>query len=289
MLGLASLAKLYYTYKLVLPGHLFLLLALLLFFGLIGKMLFAWSAVRQELSNPVVTSVAPTFLMGTMVLCSVFFSYDDFERAATLVWVLAACLQFCLVGYFTWRFVWGKWQLANVLPSWFVTYVGIGIIPVTAPAFIPSVALHGIFYIAIALYFMLLPLILYRVIVREDLPEPTMPMTVILAAPGSLCLLGYLAQFEAHDQTFVVLLFILSQLLYLFVLTKLPKLLKLPFYPSYAAFTFPLVISATAFYMARDYFGLTNIASLLMAYAELCIATIVVLYVFVRYIRFIYK
>lgn len=41
----------------------------------------------------------------------------------------------------------------------------------------------------------------------------------------------------------VRLLAALAFLLYLIVLTRLPRYLKMPFYPSWAAFTFPFVIS----------------------------------------------
>jgi len=65
--------------------------------------------------------------------------------------------------------------------------------------------------------------------------------------------------FDNKNILLVTLLIVLSQGLYFVILTKLPKLLVIDFYPSYAAFTFPLVISAMAvtttanFYIERGY------------------------------------
>jgi exfoliative toxin A/B len=76
------------------------------------------------------------------------------------------------------------------------------------------------------------------------------------------------------------------------VLSLLPRLLKLHFYPSYAAFTFPLVISATAMFCAVNYFHSLGIATgflTVLKLAELVIATGMVLYVLGHYIRFLFK
>lgn len=75
------------------------------------------------------------------------------------------------------------------------------------------------------------------------------------------------------------------------------KLLRLRFYPSYAAMSFPFVISATALLRAREFFfgsflfdGATPLASLpdVLIVGETAFATIMVCYVFGHYVRFFY-
>lgn len=67
------------------------------------------------------------------------------------------------------------------------------------------------------------------------------------------------------------------------------RLLRLPFSPSFAAFTFPTVISATAVYKSAQSFQYWELAEwrLLSRIAdlELVIATILVLYVVCGYLK----
>jgi len=73
------------------------------------------------------------------------------------------------------------------------------------------------------------------------------------------------------------------------VLVSLPKLLKLPFYPSYSAFTFPTAISALGLKLATKFFKESgaNVAILakLVSLAEI-VATVIIIYVVIRHIMF---
>jgi exfoliative toxin A/B len=84
----------------------------------------------------------------------------------------------------------------------------------------------------------------------------------------------------------VVFLLILSQLTYIYVLTKLPKLLGLKFYPSYSAFTFPMVITAISIKLTAGYLGTLGISSSFLGAivkVQEFLAVSLVLYVLVRY------
>lgn len=287
MLGLSSLAKLYYTYHLYWIGHIFFAICSFLVLLFIGKIMFARPAIVEELNNPIVAAVSPAFAMSVMMLCNSLFMFQIATPVVTVIWLLAAITQLILVLYFSYRFMWRKWQIKNIFPSWFVTYVGLGIIVVTAP--FKGLIFQLILYFIIFSAVLLVPIILYRVIVTKDIPEPAQPLITILAAPVSIILLSYVAQVTEVQAEIVLPLFIISQLLYLFVLWKLRTLLRLPFYPSYAAFTFPLVICATAFHVAREQLAFISPLSSVIAYVELCIATVIVVYVTIRYTRFIMR
>ena len=106
----------------------------------------------------------------------------------------------------------------------------------------------------------------------------------------SLSLAGYLACVEEKSFLMVVIMAVLAQGLYVMVLTQMPKLLRMCFYPSYAAFTFPFVITAIALrqtlaYLEDMYFSVPEFLHGLLL-AETILATVIVLYVFVRYLNF---
>jgi len=73
------------------------------------------------------------------------------------------------------------------------------------------------------------------------------------------------------------------------VLVSLPKLLKLPFYPSYSAFTFPTAISALGLKLTTKFLKESgvNVAMLakLVSVAEI-VATVIIIYVVIRHIMF---
>ena len=79
-------------------------------------------------------------------------------------------------------------------------------------------------------------------------------------------------------------------MLYLVALSALPRCLKLPFSPSYAAFTFPFVISAIGMKMMMAYttsVGRPVPGMNVLVLIETAIACILVVYTIIRYAIFL--
>jgi exfoliative toxin A/B len=283
MLGLFSLVKLSIFLELELLGILFFALGITTWALLVLKILFAFDSVLMQLKNPVIASVAPTFTMGTMVLASIIMPHYSMIK---YLWMAALALQILLFCYFIKTFILTKsFSLQTVLPSWFILFVGFGIAPVTFGHVFPTLT-QIIFWFGLGCYSVILPLVLTR-LYKHSLAEGAKPLIAILCAPVSLLSVGYLEAFTTHSETLLYGLFFLSQLFYIVVLIQMPKLLKLPFYPSYAAFTFPLVISAIAVERMYVHSGL-NVFHYI-SYLEFVIGALVVLYVYIRYTRFLQK
>ena len=72
----------------------------------------------------------------------------------------------------------------------------------------------------------------------------------------------------------------------------MPNLLKLKFSPGFSGFTFPLVISAIATKLFNGYvtklYGANSALKLLVSFQEI-IATLIVLYVFIGYMKFLFE
>ena len=285
MLGLVSLGNLFFAFNIGFLGMLFFSIGFVLFLLVVCKIVFTFSDVINDLKNPIIASVAPTFSMGMMVIFSVLAGPSALARIATIGWEIAAFVHCTLVIYFIYAFIWkNRPEFHSVYPSWFIVFVGIGIIPITLEN-VESAVVHLVFWVGLIFYLILLPVVWLRL---NYIEEPAKPLLTIIAAPGSLCLTAYLVHFTQHNVYLVVFLLVLSQSMYAFLLFKLPTLLKLPFFPSYAAFTFPLVISATAMNLTSQFFDSVP-ALKVLAVIELVIATCIVSYVFVRYVLFIIK
>lgn len=243
--------------------------------------------VREDLHNSILASVSATSFMALMQLAG-YLAPWAFAPALTL-WTGAVVGHLVLMGWFTTRFV-ARFSLDEVFPTYFICYVGIVVASVTSPAF----GLQGIGRLLLVLgavtYAILLVVVTWRYL-RRPVPESAEPLFCIYTAPMSLSLAGYLAVVPEPNPVLVGMMLVAAQGLFLIVLVRLPHLLALPFYPSYAAMTFPFVITATALGKAFACLQAQGgpIPPVLdgLPLVEAALATAMVLYVSGRYVHFL--
>lgn len=289
MLAVFSLANLLHALDATIPAHISFFIGIVLFLSLIGKLVFATSTVTAEMQNPIIASVSPTFTMSTLSLSSGLANYGVHSVVIHTLWMIAAVTQFLIICYFIKTFIWKKRiTTTNVFPSWLILFVGVAVMPLTARD-LSGRFTQTVLIFAICAFIIIAPIVILRGFIRKDLPEPTIPMLAILTAPASLCLAAYIVQFNS-SLAVILTLYTVAQLLFFLVLIKLPSMLKLPFYPSYAALTFPLVITATAtneFMQAVLFEG--AIKTVLTAYfaLQLLVAICIVVYVLIRYVNYL--
>lgn len=244
------------------------------------------SLLKKELENPVAFSILPTYTMAFILLSAYIKPFASL--VATLLWAFSLILHFIITICFFKTFVL-KFNIKTLFPSWFIPFVGFVVGSVTAPALGQKGIGQILFYLGFILYLILLPIVLYRVIKIKQIPEPALPTLTIICAPISLCLAGYLSTFDAKNKILVTFMFILCIISYLFALYTMTKTLRIQFYPSYSAFTFPLVISAVALKMSSAYFAQgSNYLLSLLSRCSFSIAIGAVLYVFIKYCIFIF-
>lgn len=285
MLGFAALGNLVLSYGSIYRNIFGIISGIILVLVLL-KIFKYPSNIKEDLKNPVVASVFPTLSMGIMLLST----YVPNKSIGFIMWIIGLLLHIGLIVWFSVNFL-RNFNIKKVFPSWFIVYVGIAVASITGPNFNMASIGKICFWFGFIFYFVLLPVVLYRVFKVKEIPEPASPTIVILCAPASLCLAGYMNSFQEKNMAIVWLLLAFSQLLLFFVLFKLPGLLKSKFYPSYSAFTFPLVISGVALKLTNGF--LTNTGNTisffkyLIKFEEL-VALVMVLYVFIRYVNFVF-
>lgn len=289
-LGLVALGNLMKQEHWLVWGNFTGCLGIILLSLVLAKIIFAAKTVVTALKDPVVASVAPTFSMAWMVTATYLLQWGLPLNFLKFFWLIGFVLHWGLLCYFTWAFVIKvKLSLNQVYPSWYIVYIGLGIIPITGNAFYPQLT-HLLFYPILIAYLGMLPFVLYRAFFGSPLKKPQLPLNTIIAAPTSLCLTGYLKTFSGVNEVLMVSLLSLAQILYLGTLIFLVvRALRVPFYPSYSAFTFPLVISATALTCVNDFWHLHYPQMLFFDYIEgieVVLAGLMVFYVLFRYLHF---
>ncbi|WP_219604777.1 TDT family transporter [Aeromonas caviae] len=243
----------------------------------------------QDLAHPVVGSVVPTYAMGTMVV-----SKAVGLLAPTLgqgLWLFAVIIHLVFLATFVWHRA-RAFEIHHMVPSWFVPPVGIIVADVAYPGGPFASLATGLLWFGMACYGLMLPLMLYRLIFSHEVPDAAKPTIAILAAPASLSLAGYLTVSQDPSLLLVAVLLGIAVLMTGIIYLAFIKLLRLPFSPGYAAFTFPLVIGATALFKVSHLLSqwpqAARYAKQLhqLAYLELGVATLVVGYVALRYLMF---
>lgn len=252
------------------------------------KFLLHPAILWNELAHPVVGSVAPTFAMGTMVVSS---SIGHFYRAAgDSLWLAAVAIHIIFLISFIYHRA-KDFELHHMVPSWFVPPVGLIVADVSfsGSASLASVA-HWVLMFGLVSYAIMLPIMIYRLIFSHEVPDAAKPTIAIMAAPASLSLAGYLTVTASPSPVIIALLFGIAVLMTSVIYMAFFKLMRLPFSPGYAAFTFPMVIGATALFKTANWMLSQGVAAnyvyqvRTLAIVELVIATFVVIYVAIHYL-----
>lgn len=286
-LACAALGNLLATYNIVFK-NVFGAISAVLFVLLTIKIIVCWKSVKEEFKNPVIASVVPTYSMAMMILSAYLKIYSVAMGLA--LWWLGVIIHLGLILLYTKRFIL-NFNIKKIFPSTFIVYVGIAAAAITAPAFGLEKVGQGIFWFALLSLIVLLFVIGYRVFIIREIPEPAMPTSVIFAAPAALVLAAYLNSFTDKNISIIYFLAVLVGVLYIVGLVFLVKGLALKFYPSYAAFTFPMVISAIALKGTNGMLMKIGKAIPWLQYVvkiQEVIAIIIVLYVLIRFAIFIF-
>lgn len=268
-------------------SHLLSLIGLVLWIFFLILHLFNWEETKQELTKPPLLSGMATFPMAGMILSTyVLRLVPSLPILAQLLWWFSFILDLALIAYFSRRFV-GVEERASATPSWTVLYVGIAVAALTYPV----VGLIQIAYLTVTFGFLatcfLYPLI-YSDLKKNPLTPALLGQEGIYCAPFSLLLAALVRIGGLALPTWALLLLMLvSQSFFIFVLTRLPKILKQGFQPAFSALTFPTIISATSLKMAQ---GIVKLPLLdYLVFAETFLSLSILLFVLGAYLIWLRK
>ena len=288
MLGFAALGNLLQSYGEGIRSVCGIVAAFILILVLLKLIMFP-QMIKEDMKNPIMASVSGTFSMALMLLSTYVKPYIG--AAAKYIWFFAIALHIVLIVYFTIKFV-VKLDLTKVFASYYIVYVGIAVDAVTAPAYEQLAIGAATFWFGFVTLIALLILVTIRYVKCPNVPEPAQPLFCIYAAPTSLCIAGYVQSVTPKSRTFLLAMLAVATVIYVIALVKAIGYLKLKFYPSYAAFTFPFVITAIA--TKQTMACLVKMEQPLpilkpVVLVETIIAAVLVIYTFIRFMGFVFS
>ncbi|MBR4448146.1 TDT family transporter [Methanobrevibacter sp.] len=240
--------------------------------------------IKNDFKNPIIVSSSGTFSMSLMLLSTYLVSITP--SIAYTIWIIGVVLHILLVIYFTFNFIIREFDISTVYPSYWIVFVGITMASITGHFH----GLQEIDFIFFILGFIGMlastPLVLYREFIYKEIPKMNKPLTCIFTALFSILIFGYLNSAQNISNEFVIGMYVIACAFYIFSFYKLISFRNLDFYPSFSAFTFPFVISALATKGVASMVWKNNFLNSLLI-IETVIATILVVYVLLRYVKFL--
>lgn len=258
-------------------GIIFLILMVL-------KIIFYPNSIKEDFKNPVIVSSSGTFSMSLMILSTYIIQFSP--SIAYAIWIIGIVLHILLMIYFTYHFIIRNFNISNVYPSYWIVFVGITMGAITSN--VHGMNEIGFIFFIIGFISMLitLPLVIYRYLKHPNVPDANKPLICIFTAVLSILIVGYINSSQTMINEFLLALYLIACVFYIFALSKFIEYRNLEFYPSFAAFTFPFVISALATKGVMSKLGFNVILNSILK-IEIAIATVIVLYILIRYVKFL--
>lgn len=249
---------------------------------LLFKVFFYPADVKADLSNQIILSNSGTFSMALMILSTYLNAFNG--TLALSVWILGVALHILLIICFTYRYIIRDFNIMGVYPSYWIVYIGITMGAITAHV-------HGLneigwmfFVFGFMAMIVTLPLVIYRYLKYPNQPDQNKPLICIFTAIFSILIVGYTNSLDISPE-FLIGLYTIAFVFFLFALVKVIEYRNLEFYPSFSAFTFPFVITAIASKEVSLIFNSPIFGVIIPI--QTIIASILVIYVLYRYLKFL--
>lgn len=194
--------------------------------------------VLKELNHPIKLNFFATISIGLLLLAVVYM--DGNPNAARRLWVVGAALHFGFTLYVMSAWIHHtKFELAHVNPAWFIPVVGNIVAAIAGVKFYSPEISWFFFSVGLVFWVVLLTIVMYRLFFHAPLPERLMPTLFILVAPPAV---GFLAWFNLTGaiDAFARILYYTALMLTLLLATNALRFLKLKFFLSAWAYSFPL-------------------------------------------------
>jgi tellurite resistance protein len=199
--------------------------------------------VMTELRNPVRINFLPAISINLILLG--ILTRPWLEVTSNALWMTGAALQLVLTITIVTVWLNSERPPNSLNPAWFIPAVGNILIPVASvPA---GFVLTGWFFFSVGLFYWIIlgTIVFYRLVIGDALEKPMRPTLAILMAPPAVAFLAWL-QLGAGMGGIGLVLYFIALLNFLLLIPQVPGFVKLPFFPSWWAYTFPLAAFTVA-------------------------------------------
>lgn len=233
-------------------------------------------AVKAEFAHPVKLNFFPTISIGLILLSIALLPYNG--AVSLILWSIGAALHlgFTLYVLSAWLHK-THFEVAHINPAWFIPIVGNILVPIAGVQH-ASVEISWFFFsIGLVFWLVLLTIIFYRMFFHQPLPAKLLPTLFILIAPPAV---GFISWFQLVGEVnaFGRVLYYVAIFLTLMLMTQASRFLRLEFFLSWWAYSFPMAAMTIATFVMYEELQLVffkGLGVLLLGLLTLLIAVLI--------------
>lgn len=209
---------------------------LLLFYGI--KLLRFPGQVLADTRHPVRLNFLAAIPIAMLLLATAW--YRDWPELAELFWWAAALSLLSVTVYTMSSWIHhSHYEVTHANPAWFIPVVGNAIAPLAGVHAAPQDLCWFFFSIGIVFWIVVMTIVMYRLFFHAPLPERMTPTLFILVAPPAVAFNSYVALTGEVDG-FARVLYFTALFLTIVLASNFLRFLRLPFFISAWAYSFPL-------------------------------------------------
>ncbi|MEN8118392.1 MAG: SLAC1 anion channel family protein [Bacteroidota bacterium] len=233
---------------------LFFTFGLFLFFtfNYLRKAIFHFDEVKKDFNHPIRINFFSAISISFILLSIAFMGY--LPQLSQTMWWIGTILHTMLMFHTIKFWIHDNFEIKSMNPAWFIPVVGNILVPIAGIEYMPADFSYFYFVVGFFFWIILFAIFLNRVIFHHQLPQKFMPTLFILIAPPAVGFLSYMRIVGDWDSFAKFMLFITYFFVVLLVFLR-KSFIKLRFFISWWAFTFPLMAvtlaSAIAFQVTK--------------------------------------
>ena len=235
------------------------------------------AAVRAEFRHPIRVNFFPAISISTLLMAGGLLPYA--ARVAEALFLVGAAGQLALALVIINRWITHNIEIQHSNPAWFIPVVGNILVPVFGVRLGWPELSWFFFSVGVVFWLLLFTIVLYRIIFHDQLPQKFLPTLFILMAPPTIGLAAYLQLNGGDFDAFARVLLFSGLFIALLLVTMAPLFLRLTFFVSWWAYTFPsaaLAIACLAYCEHVAHPGSAVLAAVVLLAATAIIAAVAV-------------
>ena len=202
------------------------------------KIIKHYSEVKKEFNHPIKLNFYP-ILAKLFLITSIIYLESNLALSRYLWWIgVVVQFIFTIIIMSAW-IQHEKFKIQHINPSWFIPVVGSIIIPIAGVRHFSPELSWFFFSLGLFWWFILMTLVMNRVIFHNPIPDKLIPTMFILFAPP---VIGFISLTKLYGglNPGGNLLYYFGLFLFILVLFQARMFLKIKFYLSWWAYSFPL-------------------------------------------------
>jgi len=209
--------------------------------------------VFKELRHPVKLNFFPTISISLLLLAIACLPLSS--EISRFLWITGTGLHLILT-----LFVLNSWmhhehfEVHHINPAWYIPAVGNVVIPVAGVTLGYQETSWFFFSIGMLFWSILMTIIFYRILFHNPIEQKLLPTLFILIAPPAVGFIAYM-RLTGELDTFARMLYHIGLFMTLFILLQAPRFIKLEFFLSWWAYSFPLAAISIASMTMYEFTG----------------------------------